>query len=108
MECAAVRLLHGLPCVCFFLKTLLFSLEEKLAVDFLDSRHDEVSLCRSQMDHFNIYLLILPLSSQLCPSAEVTFLHIPLNSSFFRVYFCFIPVLILSSWLRRPVEFDKC
>lgn len=30
------------------------------AVDFLDSRHDEVLRCRSLMDHFIIYLLILP------------------------------------------------
>lgn len=46
--------------VSLFLKSLLFRLEEKLAVDFLDSRHDEVSLCRSLMDHFNIPSLILP------------------------------------------------
>lgn len=81
--------------MCLFLKSLLFSLEEKLVVDFLDSRHDEVSLCRSLMDHFNIYLLILPWCSQLCPSAEVTFLHIPLNSQFSNNLFC--PALFPSS-----------
>lgn len=59
-----------------FMESLLLSLEEKLAVDFLDSRHDEAPVCRSTLDHLNVYLLILPSASQLCPLADATFLLI--------------------------------
>lgn len=63
---------------CLFFWSFLFSLVEKLTVDFLDSKHDEVLMCRSLLDHY-AYLLILPWTSQLCPLAAVTFLAIPLN-----------------------------
>lgn len=43
-----------------FFWSFLFSLEEKLAVDFLDLKHDDVLMCRSLLDHLNAYLLILP------------------------------------------------
>lgn len=67
------------PICLFFLWSFLFSLEERLTVDFLDSKHDEVLMCSSLLDYLNAYLLILPWPTQLCPLAAVTFLTISLN-----------------------------
>lgn len=47
--------------------------------NFCIPKHDEVLMCRSLLNHLKAYFLILPWISQLCPSAAVTFLAIPLN-----------------------------
>lgn len=87
--------------ICLFFWSFLFGLEEKLSVDFLDSKHDEVLMCRSLLDHLKAYLLILPWTSQLCPLAAVIFLEFIMSGQFLS---CSILILIRSSWLRQPVE----
>lgn len=71
-------------------------------MDFLDSKHDEVLMCRSLLDHLNSYLLIplylttVPFSCSYLPGYSSEFI------TWGQFLSCFI--LILSSWLRQPVE----
>lgn len=60
VECAAVRLHHGLPYVSVFMEFSIRFGGETHCVDVLDSKHDEVLKCRSRLDYLNAYLLILP------------------------------------------------
>lgn len=108
VECAAVRLLHGLPYVSFF---------EEFAIQFGGEAHCGFSGFQTWWNTNQQK----PNVSYKCLSFNplLNFTTVSLSWSQFPAYSfefiicqqfistCFVPVLILFSWLRRPVEFGS-